>query len=169
MCEGRSWTHSLFRSSRTSTSEACTESAAATLNLPLKIDNLNPTNRTMSSSFTCRWGILSTGWIANKFVLDLLTDPSTRDASDVKHQVVAVGSRSTDSAKRFVEETWKEAGVTAGQDQVKLYGTYEELYRDEVSKAGFLAPAACTSTDFFCRCFSSLQITARTSAGLYAR
>ncbi|KWU44680.1 NAD(P)-binding protein [Rhodotorula sp. JG-1b] len=85
----------------------------------------------MSSSFTCHWGILSTGWIANKFVLDLLTDPSTREASDVKHQVVAVGSRSTDSAKRFVEATWKEAGVTAGQEQVKLYGTYEELYRDE--------------------------------------
>ena len=96
----------------------------------------------MSSSFTCRWGILSTGWIANKFVLDLLTDPSTREASDIKHQVVAVGSRSTDSAKRFVEATWKEAGVTAGQEQVKLYGTYEELYRDEVSKASFQVPAA---------------------------
>lgn len=81
---------------------------------------------------TCRWGILSTGWIANKFALDLLIDPATRGVSDVQHHIVAVGSRSVDSAKRFVEETWKGAGVSAGKDQVKLYGSYDQLIADEV-------------------------------------
>ncbi|BGP51127.1 hypothetical protein JCM10450v2_007056 [Rhodotorula kratochvilovae] len=79
---------------------------------------------------TCRWGILATGWISTKFVLDLLVDPATRDVSDVKHEVVAIGSRSTESATKFVETVWKEAGVTEGKEKVKTYGSYGELYAD---------------------------------------
>ncbi|GAA5836721.1 hypothetical protein JCM9279_007636 [Rhodotorula babjevae] len=79
---------------------------------------------------TCRWGILATGWISTKFVLDLLVDPTTRDVTDVKHQVVAVGSRSAESAAKFVDSVWNEAGVTEGKDEVKRYGSYEELFAD---------------------------------------
>ncbi|GAA5907434.1 hypothetical protein JCM6882_003861 [Rhodosporidiobolus microsporus] len=81
-------------------------------------------------TYTLRWGILASGWISNKFVLDLLIDPATRQVSDVKHKVVAVGSRSIDSAKSFVERTWEEAGTTEGKEDVKTYGSYEELVRD---------------------------------------
>ncbi|GAA5984692.1 hypothetical protein JCM10908_003462 [Rhodotorula pacifica] len=85
----------------------------------------------MTSTHTCRWGILSTGWIANKFALDLLVDPTAREVSDVKHEIVAVGSRSKDSAQRFVDRTWEEAGIKTGKDKVKLYASYGELYADE--------------------------------------
>ncbi|KWU44608.1 NAD(P)-binding protein [Rhodotorula sp. JG-1b] len=83
------------------------------------------------TSHTCRWGILSTGWIANKFTLDLLVDPCTRQVSDVRHEVVAIGSRSKESAQRFLDATWKEAGVSTGKENVKLYASYGELFRDE--------------------------------------
>ncbi|GAA5968642.1 hypothetical protein JCM11641_007709 [Rhodosporidiobolus odoratus] len=79
---------------------------------------------------TTRWGILATGWISTKFALDLLVDPSTREVSDVKHRIVAVGSRSKDSAAGFVDKVWQEAGRTEGKDQVSLYGSYEELVND---------------------------------------
>ncbi|GAA6046697.1 hypothetical protein JCM3770_003122 [Rhodotorula araucariae] len=79
---------------------------------------------------TCRWGILATGWISTKFVLDLLIDPATRQVADVKHEVVAIGSRSIESATKFVDNVWNEAGVTAGKDKVKTYGSYDELYAD---------------------------------------
>lgn len=84
------------------------------------------------SPSTCRWGILATGWISNKFVLDLLVHPSTRDVSDVAHVVGAVASRSEESAASFIERTWKEAGVTEGKDVVKKYGSYQQLYDDPV-------------------------------------
>jgi predicted dehydrogenase len=89
----------------------------------------------MTSPHTCRWGILSTGWIANKFTLDLLVDPSTRQVSDVRHEVVAIGSRSKESAQRFLDATWKEAGVSTGKENVKLYASYGELFRDEVGSS----------------------------------
>ncbi|GAA6030810.1 hypothetical protein JCM8097_008887 [Rhodosporidiobolus ruineniae] len=81
-------------------------------------------------SSTCRWAILATGWISTKFALDLLVDPSTRYVKDVKHQIVAVGSRSKDSAAKFVERVWDEAGVNEGKEDVKTYGSYEELVND---------------------------------------
>ena len=57
------------------------------------------------------WGILATGGIARKFTHDLL---------DNGHRVAAVGSRSTENARRFAEEF-----------QVpKAYGSYEELVAD---------------------------------------
>ncbi|BGO94997.1 hypothetical protein NBRC10512_006538 [Rhodotorula toruloides] len=82
-------------------------------------------------AFTLRWGILSTGWIATKFSLDLLVNPSTRQVSDVAHRIVAVGSRSKDSAQKFVDSVWNEAGVKEGKKQVKLYGSYDELLADK--------------------------------------
>ncbi|GAA5950231.1 hypothetical protein JCM21900_003517 [Sporobolomyces salmonicolor] len=82
-------------------------------------------------SHVTRWGILATGWISTKFSLDLLVDPATRNVSDVQHQIVAVASRSKDSAAKFVDNVWEEAGVTEGKDQVKLYGSYGELFKDK--------------------------------------
>ncbi len=61
---------------------------------------------------TVRWGILGTGWIANKFVEDLKTISGA--------SVEAVGSRTIESAQMF-----------AAQANIPLaYGSYEELVRD---------------------------------------
>ncbi|KAL8679125.1 MAG: hypothetical protein Q9186_004570 [Xanthomendoza sp. 1 TL-2023] len=79
----------------------------------------------MSSPYTVRWGIIATGMIADLFVKDLLLDPSTRDVSDVKHEVKAVASSSSaDRAKRFIEECKVPEGAAA-------YGSYEELVKDQ--------------------------------------
>ncbi len=59
-----------------------------------------------------RWGILATGWIANKFA-EALTD--LEDA-----EIVAVGSRSQENADRFGEK-W---GIR------RRYGSYEALAAD---------------------------------------
>jgi predicted dehydrogenase len=59
-----------------------------------------------------RWGVLGTGWIADKFVSSLQRHSSQR--------VVAVGSRGVDSATGF-----------AGRFGIdKAYGSYEELVAD---------------------------------------
>jgi hypothetical protein len=69
----------------------------------------------------------------------LLVDPSTRDVSDISHKLVAVGSRSVESANNFIEKLkgfddpfkW---GLSNGVlDGAKGYGTYEEVYNDPVS------------------------------------
>lgn len=66
-------------------------------------------------------------------------DPSTRGTTDVRHELVAIGSRSTDSANAFIEKlktldepfNW---GLTNGvMDKVKGYGSYDEVYNDPVS------------------------------------
>ncbi|KAK4699161.1 hypothetical protein P7C70_g7104, partial [Phenoliferia sp. Uapishka_3] len=77
---------------------------------------------------TLRWGIVATGWISTKFSLDLLVDPLTRDVKDVQHVIAAVASRSTAKAGQFVDDVWKEAGVTKGKEDVKLYGSYDDIY-----------------------------------------
>ena len=46
--------------------------------------------------------------------------------TDVAHAVVAVGSRSVESAQKFVKEHAK------GDSTIKTYGTYSELYADPV-------------------------------------
>ncbi|KAJ5619591.1 hypothetical protein N7510_003575 [Penicillium lagena] len=67
---------------------------------------------------TIRWGIMA-------FVRDLLIDPTTRDASDVSHQVVAVASSSSqDRATKFIADT----GIPAG---CAVYGDYESLVADK--------------------------------------
>ncbi|KAM0746128.1 NAD-binding protein [Meredithblackwellia eburnea MCA 4105] len=80
--------------------------------------------------YTLRWGIVATGWISSMFVGDLLKDPVARNVKDVKHVVAAVASRSKDKAGLFVKEQWEKAGLKTGQDEVKLYGDYHELYAD---------------------------------------
>lgn len=70
-----------------------------------------------------RWGIISTGWISDKFVRDLLVDPATRGVKDVEHVVAAVASRTTERAAEFLKE------VSAGS-AVKTYGNYAQLCSD---------------------------------------
>ncbi|KAJ8694783.1 hypothetical protein PTI98_007433 [Pleurotus ostreatus] len=72
-----------------------------------------------------RWGIISTGKIAECFVKDLLVDPKTRGVEDVVHKVAAVGSRTVDKAKEFI------ATVAGGDETIKAYGSYAEVYADK--------------------------------------
>ncbi|KAG7136771.1 hypothetical protein HYQ45_005707 [Verticillium longisporum] len=72
-------------------------------------------------SFTLRWGILATGWIAETFSKDLLTNPATRDVSDVAHRIVAVSSsRDAQKARDFLTKI-------DGPQEAKTYGSYAEL------------------------------------------
>lgn len=49
-----------------------------------------------------------------------------RDVEDVAHKLTAVGSRSTESAQRFIKEL-------AGDDlTIKAYGSYDEVFADKV-------------------------------------
>ncbi|KAG7093979.1 hypothetical protein E1B28_007609 [Marasmius oreades] len=92
---------------------------------------------------TIRWGIISTGKIAECFAKDMVVDPKTfvlldsgsglrtdqcdtfsRDVHDVVHKVAAVGSRSLESAQSFIERALE------GDKDVKGYGTYAEVYAD---------------------------------------
>ncbi|WWD16991.1 hypothetical protein CI109_101427 [Kwoniella shandongensis] len=87
--------------------------------------------------FTLRWGIISTGNIATTFCKDLLVDPCTRNASDVHHQITAIGSRSVPSAEGFLTKLKESAidhfewGIKNGAlEGCKPYGSYEEVYND---------------------------------------
>ncbi|KAL0577517.1 hypothetical protein V5O48_004458 [Marasmius crinis-equi] len=73
---------------------------------------------------TLRWGIISTGKIAEAFAKDLVVDPKTRDVQDVAHKIAAVGSRSVDSAQSFIDR------ILGGDKDIKAYGSYAELYAD---------------------------------------
>lgn len=78
------------------------------------------------------------------FSHDLLVDPKTREVSDVKHKIVAVGSRSKESAEKFVEAVWKKAEITEGKEDVATHGSYEDLVADQV-RWSFLPPSPdCT-------------------------
>ncbi|RDA82436.1 hypothetical protein CP532_5334 [Ophiocordyceps camponoti-leonardi (nom. inval.)] len=67
---------------------------------------------------------MATGGIAEVFCKDLLTDPSSRDVSDVRHELVAVASSSSTSrATSFIN------GLD-GADKAKSYGSYAELVSD---------------------------------------
>lgn len=60
----------------------------------------------------------------------------TRDVSDVRHQIAAVGSRSVASAQAFIDKIKAAPGPSkwgvehGGLDGAKAYGTYEEVYND---------------------------------------
>ncbi|KAI4620690.1 uncharacterized protein J4E87_007016 [Alternaria ethzedia] len=70
-----------------------------------------------SEPFTLRWGILA-------FTKDLLIDPQTRDASDIRHVVAAAASStSATRAKEFLTSVG--APPTA-----RAYGSYTELVSD---------------------------------------
>lgn len=72
-----------------------------------------------------RWGIIATGRISGDFVRDILLDPKTRGTYDIVHKVAAVGSRSVESARAFID---KNAG---GDASVKAFGSYAEVYADK--------------------------------------
>jgi predicted dehydrogenase len=79
--------------------------------------------------FTLRWGIMATGGIAEKFVKDLLTDPSVRGVDDVAHSLRAVASSSSASrAEAFL--TAVNYAPPADSSSVKTYGSYAELVAD---------------------------------------
>lgn len=42
------------------------------------------------------------------------------------HKVTAVGSRSRESAQKFIKD------VAGGDDSIKAYGSYKEVFADEV-------------------------------------
>ncbi|GKT49367.1 D-xylose 1-dehydrogenase (NADP(+)) [Colletotrichum spaethianum] len=73
---------------------------------------------------TVNWGIMATGWIAETFCKDLLTNPASRDVSDVAHRIAAVSSsRDAQKARDFVKKIDAPADTT-------VYGSYAELVRD---------------------------------------
>jgi len=74
--------------------------------------------------FTLCWGIVASGHISSVFVKDIILDPKTRNVHDIIHKVVAVGSRDVDKAKAFVSQ------FIAHEQDVKAYGSYEEVYAD---------------------------------------
>ena len=80
-----------------------------------------------------------------------MVDPSTREASDVLHKITAIGSRSTTSAQAFVDKIKSlpsphDWGVKEGHmDNVKAYGSYEEVYNDPVCLAFFTFSPYCLS------------------------
>ncbi|RPD64412.1 NAD(P)-binding protein [Lentinus tigrinus ALCF2SS1-7] len=76
-------------------------------------------------SYVLRWGIISTGRIAMDFAKDLLVDPATRGTTDVAHKIIAVGSRSTESAQKFID------AYINGDQSVKAYGSYADVYADK--------------------------------------
>ena len=45
---------------------------------------------------------------------------------DVTHKIVAVGSRSVEKAQGFIKEQ------ISGDDSVRAYGTYTEVFKDKV-------------------------------------
>ncbi|KAI1271294.1 hypothetical protein F5Y07DRAFT_24350 [Xylaria sp. FL0933] len=78
----------------------------------------------LGDSYTLRWGIMATGNVAEKFAKDLLTDPTTRDVHDVRHQLVAVASSSGD--QKAVEF----CGKIKASSEVHAYGAYSQLVLD---------------------------------------
>ena len=52
--------------------------------------------------------------------------PFSRGTTDVAHKVVAVGSRTTESAQKFIDTHMN------GDKTVKACGTYAEVYADKV-------------------------------------
>lgn len=71
-----------------------------------------PRTRDPKSAPALRWGVLGTGWIAEKFTAALHAGTAQR--------MYAVGSRSLDSARRFADAVGAQAA----------YGSYEELVAD---------------------------------------
>ncbi|KAI4914523.1 hypothetical protein J4E85_010588 [Alternaria conjuncta] len=70
-----------------------------------------------SEPFTLRWGILA-------FTKDLLINPQTRDASDIRHVVAAAASStSATRAKEFLTSV-------GAPDTARAYGSYTDLVSD---------------------------------------
>ncbi|KII86983.1 hypothetical protein PLICRDRAFT_177690 [Plicaturopsis crispa FD-325 SS-3] len=82
----------------------------------------------MSQVFTLRWGILSTGKISSSFTKDLILDPHSRDAADIRHRVVAVASRGGEEGRQKANAFI--GSFCPGELNAKALGTYEELFSD---------------------------------------
>lgn len=78
---------------------------------------------------TLRWGLFSAAGICDEFVGDLLLDPATRNVSDVKHQVVAVASRSG-KAQTMLKRIYGKAGKEDLIKDIKVYDDYAPLLAD---------------------------------------
>ncbi|KAG4428142.1 D-xylose 1-dehydrogenase (NADP(+)) [Cadophora sp. M221] len=77
-----------------------------------------------SAPFEVRWGILATGGIATTFTKDILTNPSTRSVTDIKHTVAGAASSTSQSrASDFLRS------VNA-PSSAKAYGSYADLVFD---------------------------------------
>ncbi|ROT40281.1 NADP:D-xylose dehydrogenase [Sodiomyces alkalinus F11] len=77
-----------------------------------------------TESFTLRWGILATGFIAEMFTRDLLTNTASREVTDVTHKLVAVASsKEAQKASDFIKKV-------DGPAEAKAYGSYAELVND---------------------------------------
>ncbi|SPO03431.1 related to dimeric dihydrodiol dehydrogenase [Cephalotrichum gorgonifer] len=74
--------------------------------------------------YTLRWGIMATGWIAETFCKDLLTNPAARGVHDVAHKITAVASlQGPARATSFLQKI-------DGPTDAATYGTYAELVAD---------------------------------------
>ncbi|KAL4072914.1 hypothetical protein V8B97DRAFT_1916838 [Scleroderma yunnanense] len=73
--------------------------------------------------FELRWGIISTGKISRCFVRDLQVNPKSRNVHDVRHKVIAVGSRNLATAEEF---------ANVYDRSIKAYGSYADVYADKV-------------------------------------
>ncbi|OAL28489.1 sulfate adenylyltransferase [Fonsecaea nubica] len=78
---------------------------------------------TSNSEPPLRWGILATGWISDKFVRDLLL---ARKSAKASHQLICVGSSSTEKAGAFVDKIWSEIGSSATKPTA--LGDYESVF-----------------------------------------
>ncbi|KAF9870120.1 hypothetical protein CkaCkLH20_12354 [Colletotrichum karsti] len=73
---------------------------------------------------TVKWGIMATGWIAETFCKDLLTNPAAREVTDVAHKIVAVSSsRDAQKARDFIKKI-------DGPTDAAVYGSYADLVAD---------------------------------------
>ncbi|KAF2398858.1 oxidoreductase domain-containing protein [Trichodelitschia bisporula] len=78
----------------------------------------------MTEPRTIRWGILATGGIALTSTRDLLTDPTTRGVTNLRHTVVAAASSSSQSkAESFLR-------TVNAPPSAKPYGSYADLIAD---------------------------------------
>ncbi|GKZ26570.1 hypothetical protein AbraIFM66951_002627 [Aspergillus brasiliensis] len=74
----------------------------------------------MSELPSIRWGILTTGKIASWYVADLVL---SRPDAKVRHIVQAIGTSDVNRGRSFAQQYCPE-------ENPKIYGSYEEVYRD---------------------------------------
>ncbi|KAM0545793.1 hypothetical protein ACHAPJ_011217 [Fusarium lateritium] len=78
----------------------------------------------MPTPYTVRWGIMATGWIAEYFSKDLLTDPTSRGTHDIRHELTVVASSTSEErARAFINKI-------DGPKTTKAYGSYADLVAD---------------------------------------
>lgn len=78
----------------------------------------------MPPPHTCKWGIISTGMMAQDFIRDILQPPAPRGNTDIVHQVTAIASAlgGTARAQSLIDEFSLPSCIA--------YGSYAELVQD---------------------------------------